>query len=71
MSGFAPFGTSWLDSPGLCCRELKPGVSRENHKLTDHIDYSEEAIVEDTQSKEVQHEEQNFSSDRSPSRGVL
>lgn len=27
-----------------CYRELKPGASREHHKLTDHVDYSEGRI---------------------------
>ena len=28
----------------ICFRELKPGVQRKNHKLTDHIDYNEPTI---------------------------
>ena len=29
------------DEP-VCVRELKPGVLREGHKLTDHVDYNKE-----------------------------
>jgi hypothetical protein len=30
----------YLDGP-MCVRELKPGVQREGHALTDHVDYNE------------------------------
>lgn len=44
MKSFKPFGSSWLDSPGFCVRELKPGVARENHRLTDHLPYGDDVI---------------------------
>ena len=31
------------DEP-VCCRELKPGVARENHRLSDHVDYEERDV---------------------------
>ena len=31
-----------IDDRPVCYREIKPGVDRNNHKLTDHIDYNEE-----------------------------
>lgn len=41
MEALKPLKRSYLDGP-MCVRELKPGVAREGHLLTDHVDYSEE-----------------------------
>jgi len=41
-----PYKPSSLDGP-VCCRELKPGVARENHTLLDHVDYNEKELEEE------------------------
>lgn len=54
MTRLPPYKPSWLDEP-CCLRELKPGVPREGHKLTDHLDYSmiEVAAAFDNRGKAV------------------